>query len=175
MKVIDHKADLSQQERQIQVREFAKFFHAFQQSSDVLQAYLECSDEIQRGIDEMIEIVVDPKSDEQEQEMALNTIVEALFPSDAVDLEDTNWCSPEDLKAMEELDREEAAFAEVLDKLMREKRVTQAQLAKKVGVGQPAISNMLKRQCRPQRRTILRLAKALRVAPEVLWPASNDD
>ena len=48
--------------------------------------------------------------------------------------------------------------------------MTQEQLAAKIGVGQPAISNMLNRQCRPQRRTVKRLATALDVSPEDLWP-----
>jgi len=48
--------------------------------------------------------------------------------------------------------------------------MTQEALAAKLGVGQPAISNMLNRQCRPQRRTVLRLAQALGISPEELWP-----
>jgi transcriptional regulator with XRE-family HTH domain len=48
--------------------------------------------------------------------------------------------------------------------------MTQAQLADKLGLGQPAISMMLQRNCRPQKRTVVRLADALGVAPEELWP-----
>ncbi len=35
---------------------------------------------------------------------------------------------------------------------------------------QPAISQMLNRNCRPQKKTILRLAQALDVLPQELWP-----
>jgi lambda repressor-like predicted transcriptional regulator len=38
-----------------------------------------------------------------------------------------------------------------------------------VGVGQSALSMMLKRQCRPQERTVQRLAEGLGVAAEELW------
>ncbi|MFN9292273.1 MAG: helix-turn-helix domain-containing protein, partial [Planctomyces sp.] len=69
-----------------------------------------------------------------------------------------------------ELDAEEATFAERLRAIMEAKNVSQEQLALLTGVGQPAISNMLKRQCRPQRRTIVRLAQALDVAESELWP-----
>lgn len=53
--------------------------------------------------------------------------------------------------------------------------MTQDQLAEKIGVGQPAISMMLKRQCRPQKRTVQRLAEALGVAAEELWPGTGRD
>lgn len=78
--------------------------------------------------------------------------------------------SEEAKNAIADLDREEEEFATRLQKLMIEKGVTQQQLAEKLKVGQPAISNMLNRQCRPQRRTIYRIAGALGVNPEELWP-----
>jgi lambda repressor-like predicted transcriptional regulator len=48
--------------------------------------------------------------------------------------------------------------------------VTQVQLAETIGVGQSAIAMMLQRECRPQRRTVARMAEALGVTPETLWP-----
>jgi transcriptional regulator with XRE-family HTH domain len=53
---------------------------------------------------------------------------------------------------------------------MTKSGITQEELAKTVGIGQPAISNMLKRQCRPQKRTVERLAEALKLSPQDLWP-----
>jgi transcriptional regulator with XRE-family HTH domain len=53
---------------------------------------------------------------------------------------------------------------------MQAKKWTQEMLAEKAGVGQPAISNMLNRQCRPQRRTIQKFAAVLGVSPDELWP-----
>jgi transcriptional regulator with XRE-family HTH domain len=66
--------------------------------------------------------------------------------------------------------REESIFAQRVDSLMREKELTQELLAERIGVSQPAISNMLTRKCRPQRRTVARIATALNVRPEEIWP-----
>ena len=68
------------------------------------------------------------------------------------------------------MNREEDAFAQRLRKLMDEKGMTQTTLAEQLGIGQSAISNMLHRQCRPQRRTVIRLAEALGVSSDDLWP-----
>ncbi len=68
------------------------------------------------------------------------------------------------------MDEEEDSFALRLRKLMDDGSITQEELAKRIGVGQPAISNMLNRNCRPQKKTIMKLATALNVSPTVLWP-----
>lgn len=148
---------------------FAKCFHA----------YLECDEDIQAIIRDMVEIMVDPSTDDDERHMAMLTLAEALFPqlgneasgmslekADAVGVEN----APDGAEALEELDAEEASFAERLGALMDERGLTQTALAEKAGVGQPAISMMLKRECRPQKRTVRRLAEALGVRPEDLWP-----
>lgn len=62
------------------------------------------------------------------------------------------------------------SFAEALHKLMRERDLTQERLGELVGVSQAAISNMLNRDCRPQRKTIEKFAEALGVSPRSLWP-----
>lgn len=72
--------------------------------------------------------------------------------------------------AANQLDSQEAEFAEKLRELMKARAITQTELASRVGCSQPAISQMLKRQCRPQRSTILNLAAALDVEPNILWP-----
>ncbi len=71
------------------------------------------------------------------------------------------------------MDRREAAFGGTLARLMAERQLTQAQLAERIGVGQSAISMLLKRRCRPQRRTLGKLAAALDVPVETLWPGFN--
>ena len=53
---------------------------------------------------------------------------------------------------------------------MRERRLTQADLAQRAGLSQPAISMMLARKYRPQRRTVRLLAQVLGVAESELWP-----
>ena len=143
--------------------QFARFLYAFK----------ECSSEIQAIILDMAEIVVDPESDEEERGHALDTMLEALLPGYCADVLETHQSmllSPEGVRAREELDREEATFAETLRRHMEEKGVTQEQLANSAGISQPAISNMLNRKCRPQRRTIEKFAEALGVSALELWP-----
>ena len=48
--------------------------------------------------------------------------------------------------------------------------MTQHELAERVGCSQPAISQMLNRKSQPQKKTILKLAEALQVQPQELWP-----
>lgn len=161
--------------------EFAKHFAAFVKTNDLMRAFTECSDKVQHGVLEMIEVFTSPESDDQDRDMALNTLVEALMPRRSeVDGDfghDLEACdkvvsatSQEARKVVEELDAEENIFAQNLERLMLKKNISQVALAEKIGVGQPAIANMLSRNCRPQRRTILRAAGALGVNPAELWP-----
>lgn len=146
---------------------------------NALQAYLECSDEIQQDIREMMAICSDHKSDEQERQMAFATIVDALFPNYeddgllGMDLEDlkenTPLKVPEFKPVSDALNQEEADFARRLKEVMKAREITQSELAQKIGVSQPAISLMLKRDCRPQKSTVERLAEALEVQPGDLW------
>jgi transcriptional regulator with XRE-family HTH domain len=90
------------------------------------------------------------------------------------DLESEEDLNEEERNASRRMADEEAAFAERLLTVMAEKSMSQVQLAAAVGVGQPAISMMLSRNCRPQRRTVEKLARALEVSPETLWPDLAD-
>jgi lambda repressor-like predicted transcriptional regulator len=153
------------------------------QAANFLRAYVECSNEIQAGIRGMLEIVNNPNTDEDDRDMTLLTLADALFPNPhngklGMDLEESEKLgagySEEMQTTLDEMDREEATFAARLRKAMETQGINQEQLAAKTGVGQPAISNMLNRQCRPQRRTVLRLAEALNAAPEELWPGFKD-
>lgn len=143
-----------------------------------LCAFRECSDSVQAMIVEMAAIANDPEATPDEREAAVATIAEALFPSGGsgslgVDLEAPGGLDDEgaDKDILDALDAEEEAFSERLAALLREKQVTQLQLAECIGVGQPAISMMLSRKCRPQRRTVERIATALGVTPADLWPS----
>jgi predicted XRE-type DNA-binding protein len=142
-----------------------------------LCAFRECSDAIQDVVVEMASIANDPEATPEEREGAVATIAEALFPSGdsgslGVDLE-----TAESLErhgpgkaVLDELDDEESTFAERLAALLKKEQMTQVQLAEMIGVGQPAVSMMLSRSCRPQRRTVEKIAGALGVAAEELWP-----
>ncbi|HJT76692.1 MAG TPA: helix-turn-helix transcriptional regulator [Gemmataceae bacterium] len=68
------------------------------------------------------------------------------------------------------LEREEEVFVANLKRLMSERRLTQAELAERAGLSQPAISMMLARKYRPQRRTVRLLAQVLEVPERELWP-----
>lgn len=144
--------------------------------ADLMRHFMECSDVVQSAILEMAQIVNDPESDQDEKEMALATIQEALFPKRhngnlGADITELDPASGPELSAViAELDAEEAEFATRVQALMDARGITQVELANKAGVGQPAISMMLARNCRPQKRTIERLATALGVAPQDLWP-----
>jgi predicted XRE-type DNA-binding protein len=152
---------------------------ALLQATTFLRAYIECSDEIQAGIREMLEILSDPNTDEDDRDMTLRTLADALFPNPhegklGMDLEESERLgaeySAEMRTALDEMNREEETFAARLRSVMESQEISQEQLAEKLKIGQPAISNMLNRQCRPQRRTVLRLAEALGVTAEELWP-----
>lgn len=149
----------------------------------LLQAYIESSDVIQRAVRTMFEILKSSETDEQEKAMAMHTIADCLFPNFHKGLLDMDYDESEREAAevdgefasiVAELDAEEGDFAERLRHVMEAKNLTQRELAAAIGVGQPAISNMLQRKCRPQRQTVLRLAKALDISPGELWPAIND-
>ena len=139
--------------------------------------FRECSDAIQDVVVEMASIANDPEATPEEREAAVATIAEALFPSGdngslGVDLEVVESLERDGpgKAVLDELDDEESTFAERLAALLEKEQMTQAQLAEMIGVGQPAVSMMLSRSCRPQRRTVEKLARALGVAAEELWP-----
>jgi len=145
-----------------------------------LSALAECSDEIQKVVFQMMNIVEDRHTTPLERQRALMTIADALLlnPDDegeyGQDLvaSETNAAAvyPSLRHEVQKMDAQEADFAERLRKLMADKCVTQQELAERVGCSQPAVSQMLNRKCRPQKKTILKLAEALHVPPEDLWP-----
>lgn len=166
--------------------ELAKLLHSLGSSKQdllysakVLHAFAECSDEIQAGILEVLEVLIDPETDPDDRQLAIATLADALFPNPHEGLLGLDLCESEQMgasvseetrQALDEMDQEEAIFADRLSSLMKSRGISQVKLAEMSGVGQPAISNMLKRQCRPQRRTVQRFADALGVPPEALWP-----
>ena len=57
---------------------------AILQASKFLRAYVECSDEIQAGIRNLLQILNDPNTDEDDRDMTLFTLADALFPDPLV-------------------------------------------------------------------------------------------
>ncbi|MCI0464290.1 MAG: helix-turn-helix transcriptional regulator [Gemmataceae bacterium] len=145
----------------------------------LFQAYMECSDELQAHARKLFATLTDPQTDADDRALAAMTLADVLFPNLyqgelGSDLEECEAMgaqhSEETRETLERMDREEATFADRLREVMQERGVTQVQLAEQLGVGQSAIAMMLQRQCQPQRRTVARMAAALGVAPERLWP-----
>lgn len=144
-----------------------------------LRAYSECSDEIQAVVQDMLKIIADDSSEEDEKEMATATMLEALFPSNhngalGADLEELeaelkSHC-PQCKEHLAELDAEESTFSDRVCAAMKAKGMTQEELGLASGVGQPAIAMMIARKARPQKRTVLRISEALGVPPTELWP-----
>jgi len=154
---------------------------ASQVFAQTFQAYLECSDNVQAVIRDMSNIYNATDASEEEREAAVSTIAEAMFPAIhngalGACLEDCEADAPLVIKVLlKELDREEATFGNRVLALLEEKQVTQAELATAIGVKQPAISMLLTRASRPQRRTVEKIAAALKVSPEEIWPGIKGD
>lgn len=133
--------------------------------------------EIRRTVEDMLEIIEQPASTADDRERACSTIRSALSGGTCSnrseensannDLSDAPTAAADHHAAV--LDSLEAEFAERLREVMNARSMTQAELAARIGCTQPAISQMLKRQCRPQKNTILKLASALNVDPRELW------
>jgi len=156
---------------------------AYKLASPIVRALMECEPKLR---DAALELFEQLGSGELDQEQAFATtalIAEILFPNadhrgiPGLDLEEAEklavMVEPTAGPLIAEMDRQEATFAERLRSQMEKQELTQAELAKKVGIGQPAISMMLNRTCRPQRKTVQRIATALGIDPEELWPTNT--
>ncbi len=144
--------------------------------ASVLAAYIECSPAIQAVVREMINIINSDDSEPEDLNAAVNTLWEALWPAKSADVCTTDEClreSDEMGRIADTLGQEHEAFSARVRGLMREKSLSQEQLARAAGITQPAVSNILNRNCRPQRRTVARFAAALGVEPDELWPLEN--
>jgi lambda repressor-like predicted transcriptional regulator len=140
---------------------------------EVKNAYDECDPEIRELIDEMCAIACSGDADPEQKQRAMHTVLEALFPGHTPGITQCLkglQALPDSQAYEKELDAQEATFAERLRATMQAKGWTQEKLAEKIGIRQSAISNMLNRKSRPQTRTVQRLAEALDVSPEELWP-----
>jgi transcriptional regulator with XRE-family HTH domain len=115
-----------------------------------LSTIAECCDEIQQVVASTLSVIKTPETTEEERHRALAKIAEAL--------------------SLSSTDTLQATFADRLRELMDSRKISQSELADRIGCSQPAVSQMLTRKCRPQKKTILRLAEALDVPAEALWP-----
>lgn len=125
---------------------------------EMLDEFLECEDAHERA------------------EVALS-IVELIAPEGYFRLEDSvdvdAWVSSDEVTraAMDNLREKKTLFSGVVRKLIAKHGMTQAQLAEKLEVTQPTVAALVSGQHKPQPKTLKRLADALGVQPEELWPA----
>ncbi|MFO0937772.1 MAG: helix-turn-helix transcriptional regulator [Gemmataceae bacterium] len=173
---------IQQKENASEVRQHLA--NELQRLAPIFRAYLDCTEEMQNHARNMFEAMTDPESDSEDRLLSALTLAEILFPNlesrgnpnlelglDLNELDTQEAVShPEIRDTIEKMDQEESVFAKRLGDLMHKRQMSQARLAELIGVGQPAISMMLIRHCRPQKRTIEKLAHALNVTPEELWP-----
>ena len=153
---------------------------AFKLASSILHALQECAPNLREVALELFDQLNSDDLDTEQAHATTALIAEILFPNaDAdgipgLDLAEAEKIAPAiDAAAgplLAEMDAQEATFATCLRAAMTEKGFTQAELAAKVGIGQPAVSMMLNRACRPQRKTVQKIAAALGVSEADLWP-----
>lgn len=145
---------------------------------EVLPAYLEKSPLVQAVIRDLLNIARDERLAPEERKWAEAAIQDALFRHSSREPGNGGAVvsreERENLAGVQEahqrMEEEEEAFAANLTRLLGERNLSQAELARRVGVGPSAISMMLSRRCRPQRRTVEKIAEALGVDVGQLWP-----
>lgn len=142
-------------------------------------AIAECSDAVQEVVVRLLGVIKDPHTAHAERQRALMTIADALFPNSesgeyGMDLVASEAKAAAEIPSLahevQRMDTQEATFANRVRELMEAKRISQQELARRVDCSQPAISQMLNRTCRPQKKTILKIAEALNVDARELWP-----
>jgi transcriptional regulator with XRE-family HTH domain len=150
------------------------------QQQAFISALLECGEQLRTDAERLMSIVDDPNSRPGERGRAWNTLLDQfhLLPDDegryGMDLARSEAGAaqryPLLASEVEQMDSQEALFADRLRQIMKDKNITQQELAARIDCSQPAISQMLNRKCRPQRKTLDKIASALRVDVRELWP-----
>jgi transcriptional regulator with XRE-family HTH domain len=153
---------------------------AIQAATPVVLAVADSDAELRDEIIELFKQLSSGDLDCHERQATTALLAEILFPGrnrkTPARYESQTRASvnrPNASSVVERMKKEEATFSIRLRETMERRGVTQTELAEKLGIGQPAISMMLQRRCRPQRRTIERLAEALGVAVTELWPGER--
>lgn len=150
------------------------------QQQAFISALQECSEQLRTDAERLMTIVDDPNSLPGENGRAWNTLLDQfhLLPDDegryGMDLARSEAGAagryPLLASEVERMDSQETLFADRLRQIMKDKNITQYELAERIECSQPAISQMLNRKCRPQRKTLDKIALALSVDVRELWP-----
>jgi DNA-binding phage protein len=157
----------------------------FQTAAKIVLALQECHPKLKAAALKLFRNLQSGAMDEYQTHATCALLADLLFPNAddqgriGMDLDEAEHVARETdaeaRAALDQLDADEATFAARVQQLMTEQGLTQTELAKKVGIGQPAVSLMLKRESRPQYSTVVKFATALGVAPEDLWPPVGRD
>jgi DNA-binding XRE family transcriptional regulator len=147
--------------------------------TQALDTFLRLPREEKKNIEEQVRRAKDPALPKAEREKAMVALCQSLGlsagdPSDGLPVSKEERLTAAHLEVRKRMDDEEAVFARNLELLMAQRQLTQTELAQRIGVGQSAISMLLKRRCRPQRKTLGKLAAALGVEVEALWPGFRE-
>jgi transcriptional regulator with XRE-family HTH domain len=154
---------------------------------DFIRRYMECSDEVQSVVRSMFAVIEHEHTTDDDRHRALATIADALhlnpeeghgsygldFPRSHQEIATKHpdlSRRPIVAKRLVQMESQEAAFADRVKTILEQKNITQEQLAERMDCTQSAVSKMLSRKARPQRKTIFKMATALDVAPTDLWP-----
>lgn len=157
----------------------------YQKAAQIVLALQECDPKLKVTAIKLLRNLLSGELDDYQKYATCTLLAEILFPNAdedgrlGLDMEEAEQIArdtaPEAKAVLAQLDQDEATFAQRVQELMDARGLTQAELAKRVGIGQPAVSLMLKRQSRPQYSTVVRFAQALGVEPKELWPPVGRD
>ncbi len=154
---------------------------------DFIHKYMECSDEVQSVVRSMFAVIDSEHTTDDDRHRAFATIADALHlnPEEghgsygldfrksqteiAAKHPDPAW-RPIVADRHAQMDSQESTFADRVKAILQQKNLTQEELAERIDCTQSAVSKMLSRKSRPQRKTILKMATALNVEPTALWP-----
>jgi len=134
---------------------------------------------MQAVVRDLVRLFNDPAIEAEERQRILRALEVTLYQSHDDQPPERRAPSPARPTVPEEevwhrrLEQEEEVFVAHLKRLMNERGLTQADLAQRAGLSQPAISMMLARKYRPQRRTVRLLAQVLGVPESELWPENS--
>jgi len=157
----------------------------YQKAGKIILALQECDPKLKAAAVKLFRNLLSGELDDYQKYATCTLLAEILFPNAdedgriGLDMEEAEQTAREKIPGakgvLDQLDQDEATFAQRVQELMDAQGLTQVELAERVGIGQPAVSLMLKRQSRPQYSTVTRFAQALGVEPKDLWPPVGRD
>ena len=177
--IVKERADRGDKMETIELREFpCEAFRAIlniePRQRQLIRRYLECSDSVQSVVRSMFAVLEHPLTTNEDRQRAITTMADALFLNppeghdnhgidlsaverDAAKKREQEERRPVVTSRLDQLDLPDATFAQRLRRILEEKNVTQEELAERIECTQSAISKMLSRNARPQRKTIFKI------------------